>query len=336
MIFNYAFILEAFGPFLLLMIYGSIKLKRQRAKINAEGYAEPTFASDPSPAPRGLTALGPRLFPRLNAPQQAYLEFHLKQVRMFFLCGVYAVTSVATSGLFPNDSNTFGSDHQSPLYVWLNFLQGWSLDSIFLSIVAIGAAFVLAMQFAQGESSRFYRTRPLSLSFLFWTRTTIATLTLCASLIAGFVLSFLMLIATHGLVWRPLTKTIGLTIVHGVMRINLGATPGAVFRGLVSSPFRLALCNILGAIVVYALSFTFFLLPAVRLKTKIAVGFGVLIFGVMAAQMLIRSSLYHFARLLFLYPRLGPPPPYIFAVVPLALIAAFLYLARISFTYLES
>ncbi len=336
MIFRYLVIFEAFAPFLLLMIYGRIKLKRQLAKTNAEGYAEPAFASEPSPAPRGLTALGSRLFPNFNAAQQAYLQFHLNQVRTFFLCGVYAVTCVATGGLFPNDSNTFGSDHQSPLYVWLNFLQGWSLDSIFLSIVAIGAAFVLSTLFAQGEGSRFYRTRPLSLSFLFWSRTTIATFTLCASLIAGFALSFLLLIMTHGLVWRPLTKTIGLTFVHGAMQINLGARPGAVFRGLMSSPFRLALCSILGAIVVYALSLMFFLLPVIRLKTKIAIGFGVLLFGVMMVQVLIRSSLHHFARLLFLYPSLGPPPPYIFAVVPLAFIAAFLYLARISYTYLEN
>jgi len=328
-------IVEAFAPFLLLLIYGRIKLKRQRAKANAKDYSEPAFASGPIKAPRGLTALGSRLFPGLNTAEQAYLELHLKQVRTFFLAGVYAVTCITTSGLF-SGSYTYGLDRQSGLYLWLNFLRGWSLASIALSLLALGAAFVLGTQFGQGSTANLYRTRPVSLTFLFWIRTSIATLTLLASLIAGFALSLLIFVALHGPAWRPLTHTIGLTMAPGVVRLDNGGSFNAVIRGLMTSPLRLALCSILNTIAVYAF-YLAILLQAMRLKGKaLRSVFGVAFGGVVVTNIAFIALPFRYTRVLFLYPKLGPPPPYIFAVVPLALIAAFLYLARISYTYLES
>jgi hypothetical protein len=59
----------------------------------------------------------------------------------------------------------------------------------------------------------FYRSRPISLNYIFWTRSAIATITLVATLITGFALLFLVLYLVHGPVWAiPAARTHNFTL----------------------------------------------------------------------------------------------------------------------------
>jgi len=359
--------IEAFAPIILLIIYGRIKMYRRRAKLAAEGHAEPEFTStEPIRLPLTIR-LGMRLFPHSSPAEDIYLRTQLHHVRSFFLAGLYYTLAATTPGIFYDTLHIPTADASSGPYLWANFLDGWINSPIPFFIFALIAGFIFSSQIVGASYARFYRSRPITLSYMFWTRACIGTLTLLATLITGFALSFALLVAIRGPVWSkpdPHVRTYTIdTATQSAAQlrsadrppvVTLGNPTGpaptpanhtnvAMFRSEVfayfTSPFRIALSNIFSTLAIFAFMALLGTLPFRTQMNKSYVSgavWGFTFVLITSFQALHNQITSRFALVFFRYPRLGVPPPYIFALVPLALFAVFFILARICFTYRES
>ena len=205
-----------FLPFVLLVAIGRIKLSRKLAQTSVEGYVEPPFASEPLAQPRLLPRLVFRMLPGLSAPQRAYLVEQLKPVRSLFFCGTYAVTLFATQGLLPDQISRYVLEQPPALRIWYSFLSSWTTAGAILGLLALAAA-VIGWAGLGGTGGSMYRTRPVSLSFLFWARMIPGTINLVLSMAAGLGLSFALLLLFHGPVWRHLNDDAGPRVVNLAM-----------------------------------------------------------------------------------------------------------------------
>lgn len=200
-------------PFALLIAIGRFKLNRKQAQTSVEGYVEPPFASEPPEPPHLLPRLVFRMLPGLTAPQRAYLAEQLKPVRSLFFCGTYAVSLLAVQGLLPDQINRYVLEQPPALRVWYSFLSSWTTAGAILGLLALGAAVIGWTGLGRAGGSM-YRTRPVSLSFLFWARLIPGTINLVLSLAAGLGLSFALLLVFYGPVWRHLNDDAGPAVVN--------------------------------------------------------------------------------------------------------------------------
>jgi hypothetical protein len=331
--------IEVVAPIVALILYARIKVYRRRAKLSADGYTEPEFASA-SPKIRASIRLGMRVFPHHSPAEEVYLRAQLEQVRTLFLLGLYFTLATTTTGIYYDTLHILTTDKPPAPLLWANFLHGWTRSAVPFLFFALIAGFILSTQLVGKGLPLFYRSRPISLHYIFWTRSVIATFTLIATLVTGFALSFLVLYLVRGPVWSMATAhavTLNATTA-GTKTVFISPISKWAVLAYFTSPFRIALSNILSTLAIYALITLIVILPfkVGRNKTVVSVIFWTITMVIITLFRTLQNFVPNrFTRTIFLYSQLGTPPPYIFAFVPLALFAAFFVLARISFTYRE-
>lgn len=310
-----------------MMIFGVYKIRQaSRAITQAERDALPF---DPKPEPTPFVLLH-----RFTVPQRVYLMQQLKlaaALSAFFAWLFLFILSLPIFNTPPNASKWFDLS----AFVWLQFLRNATSSLQFLAALIFLCGFVAITPLRIGAEARFYRTRPLSVRFLFWSRVLPLLAALLLAAMTGIVLAFALLVAVKGQVWHNLPAVIprvlgpddadlaqeySSLLVTSAPRIFLSilTTLSLVFTGLLavlSLPLRLKLGNAATGLSA-PLLMLFCALPIFLI--------GLFDFG---AQ--------HLPSALFVYNRFGPPPPYLFALVPITLSIVFMALARLFVNQLE-
>ncbi|SNS46615.1 hypothetical protein SAMN05421770_1011094 [Granulicella rosea] len=213
-------------------------------------------------------------------------------------------------------------------WIWYTFLSNGIHTVQFLSTMVMLCAITTAAPLRLGYEALFYRTRPIRIGFLFWSKLLPTLVGLLAGAALGMALAFAILVAWKGQVWRNLPTTIpralgpeDADIAQWYADLLVTSVPAACLSVLTS----------IGLLFTGTLALA--TSPLIRSKSTrtlpflilpfFAVGFGLIQISAFAGE---RTA--HLFRYLFIYMRLGPPPPYVFALVPVALSLAFIALAR--------
>ena len=307
---------EILSPLLLLFFCGRMTRRKRLAKRDA-----PELPLGASPA-KALERFVAQWFNTFTAPEQAYLAEQLRRLPIYGLIATYLLTCFFTSGLLPWSVNRFGSSQPFAQRVWYSFLQDFTfaLPVWFLGFLS---SIIVTTKLTHGSSAILYRTRPLSLRYLYWARLVPKLITLIGSLLLSIGLAFACLLAVYGPVWRHLAGG----------PFHLSSTQlGHLIAIMRTSPPRLLLSVLTTTILIFSLILAASLQP---FATRPAGPFATSVVGFTLAGMLILQGAGTFSRLafpgrlsrfLFFYPALGSPPPLISSLVPVTLSVALLSL----------
>ena len=307
-------VLVLFAPLVPLLFYGRWKAKRKAAALQRDG--EKPFAPKPTSAPG-------RFLSHFAEPERAYLgqQFHLARSCYFVGAWIYLVG--LSGSLLPQSVSLYSSQLSLAQRVWYSYLNLTTagMFPVGISFVAAAIAGLIWRNPAQGG---FYRTRPLSRPLLFWGRIGAGVSALLACIVTGIAVSFLLLRLFYGPVWR-----------HLFDQVNPGMTPEQarhLFLVSRTSAPRLFLSLATTTMLTFAF-FVALLTEPLRPGDKHPIGKALLwVAGGLIVAIILAPNL---ARELFLYGRPGPPPPWIFAAIPIALSAALLFLAEKFMEHLE-
>ena len=188
-------------------------------------------------------------------------------------------------------------------------------------------AVIMPMRF--GPEARFYRTRPISISFVFWTKVLSVFSAMIAGAATGIALAFSLLVILKGPIWQSLPATIP--------RL-LGPDDADVAQLYASLLVTSAHSIFLSIITTIALFFSAVLFlgtaPVLRLRSNAALPLLMIPAAFVPFAIAIISNhsnggTPHFFRTLYICLSLGPPPPLAYALIPIALSAIFITCARL-------
>jgi hypothetical protein len=322
-----------FMPFLVLIVYGQIKLKRQAAELERNGGVEPPYAPVEPSAPGWLLR-------RFHVSERTQLR-RMKNLPWTIL-GMFAwVLSFAmTGGLLPSAIAKIDLGQGVATNIWHSYLtQGLLASTPMCTIFTMMGAGLAMLELATAASGQFVRTRPLSRRFLYWSRV-LPTLT---AMIGGFVLaaalSWVLLLACYGPVYRYLDSDslLAAASFHDNHLAHLGRLGEAWRTHLTSAP-RLLLSLLTTMLMEFGFVVALLLQPIRMLRSKVVGGvliwLGFIFFAILTPTINVISPRY--ARFFFLYNRLGPPPGYGHALVPVTVAIVFLVLASFFHERLET
>lgn len=322
------FFLGIGGPILLLKFWGAHGLKKNRLALNSSKLAnEPTLGPfDPKPeAPPGI------LLRRFNFPQRIYLRSQRRIWLLGYVLCSWVLFVMFCENLPPQIADSHGLPLTLAQSVWYAYLRvGFGFDLIICGF----AATLFAAGAIQRKSSmelKSLRTRPLTLRFLFWSRTGLALTSLLAAIGTAALGFFLLLLTFYGPVWNHLQNAIsfqGITEQHAHYVIST----------LQTSPLRLVLSLLTTSLLIFSIVVAIRSLPwsftpcsnstlgTVLVFLYWMAGFILLVFLVLWGN----ESL-QLARVLFLYnhKNVEPAPPYAYALLPTVIAAALLRLAQL-------
>jgi len=313
------------APAIFWMVYRMWLTNRKAAQ--AERVALPF---DPKAEPTANVIL--RSFP---LPERTYLRQQFTTARIGYLVSSWFFTMIFTIPLLPLPSWKQITWTDLSAFTWFRYVEsaasGIQLSLIFCSFAMLAAV----MPLRQGPDAQFYRTRPLSMSFLFWARVLPVLGAIIAAALTGAAVSFALLVAIKGPVWQDLPSSFpGITTPDD----DRPQLYGALLATSVPRVF-LSLCTTVGMFFSgFALLFT---IPvnlwsfrnAGPLRFLLSVVAGMLAaWTVVALDML---EILHLPRELFFYTHLGPPPPYVFMICPILITAGLLMVARFFTSRLE-
>jgi hypothetical protein len=306
------------GP---IIVFGIHKLRRYaRGAQQAERDALPY---DPKPqAQPGV------LLHRFSPPQQKYLRLILGSACYLFPALGWLTFGILSLPIFdPRFHNTWND----PLaFLWFRMVLGATTfvgTSCFIFGMVTATLVMSGLRF--GTTAQFFRTRPLGIGFLFWTNLLVSLGTLLAAIFTGIGASLLLLVATHGPIWRHLPPVFpGVVTAHDdrpeLYASLLATSPPHIFLSIATTTaLILGLFSVLLAFP-YSLRGKRSSLP--NTFPALAVAFGMC--GWLALRLVVDVIGVHLPSWLFLYSELGPPPPYAFTLIPAALSAGLLLLAR--------
>jgi hypothetical protein len=317
---------EGAAPIVLFIIYMRVKLVRKRRKEAADELAgidpHPPFSPQPEP-PLNF------LYRRFSSPQRAYLHQQMRLAKGTFPIYAWAFIIFFTSGLLPGFVNSHGVDQPLPQRVWYCFLAHASMVGNIYGIMVVLAAFVATSGLTLGPQAVLFRTRPFSTHFLFYARMAAANLTVLASLLTGMTVSILLLLIFYGPVWLHLFDTVSTISPEQALHLR---------EVLQTSPPRLFLSLMTTAVLLFSLASAFFSMPLRILRRRAGGAVALPLAVVWLFLMLNLLNSYHVLVLgggldpsfgaLFIYFQLGPPPPYAFALIPVAVSTGLLILAQ--------
>lgn len=314
---------ELFFPLVPLIIYARMRVTKKRLKAAADELAgidpNPPFSPKPEPPLNLLTC-------RFSEPQRAYLRQQLTIAKGAGSVYLWAFSVFCTAGLLPGFVQRFGAAVPFPQRVWYSYLFGVSFFGNFFGVMVVLAGLVASIGLSvPSASNTFIRTRPVSMRFMFYARIIPALLTVLATLLAGMVVSFSLLLVFYGPVWLHLLDTPAPHIPSQAMYLY------ALTQASVTALF-LSLLTTTTLIFSAAIAFAF---QPLRVSTKriggaISVPLMLLfsIVGLNAYKTLGGAFFDHYARILFIDFRIGTPPPYSYAIIPILLSAALLFIAQ--------
>ena len=187
-------------------------------------------------------------------------------------------------------------------------------------------AVIMPMRF--GPEARFYRTRPIPISFIFWTKVLSVFTAMIAGAATGIALTFAILVALKGPIWHNLPATIPRLLGPD------DADVAQLYANLLLTSAPSIFLSVLTSIALF-FSATLFLAsaPVLRLKNAalpmlmipaLLVPLGIAIFSNNFG-----TGTPQFLRTLYIYLNLGPPPPLANALIPIALTVVFITCARL-------
>ena len=320
--FIFGVLLGLLGAMVFLISKSALIMKKQLAE-----YERPATQFDSKPEAT------PGIFLRhFNSPQIAYLRQQRSWIAqcivgswlslMFFCFGL---------SIGHGELNSYSFAFSFPQRVWYEYLRAglvWNLAwSAFLA--AIFARTASAQQ--KGIEPRFIRTRPLTLHFLFWSRTGVALTSLLTAIAMAALGFFFMLRMFCGPVWRQ-----GLSVINRpeitkqqahILMWTLQTSPVRPFLSLLTTTTLVFSLGVAAGSLASRcmLSSNSVLASFVRNYLFSGLFVGLLCLSVSAIE---GTSSFRFARVLFVYDTVGPPPSYAFALLPIAIAAALLELAR--------
>jgi hypothetical protein len=326
-------------PPILFGIWFVIREKRKAAALEA---AAPSFSPQVPAATSFHSKAGAFFFRCFDASQYAYL----RRQQFVLACGpllTWIFFVYFSSGLMSQYVSAYAAQQPLALRVWYSYLFHISSGAATYGIFAFCAAGLAVGELGPGSAiGRFLRTRPVSRSFLFWIRIGSVLSTFIVSLVLAAGASFILLLLLYGPVWKRLdngTQPTAALITNALSQpgpsvddilesSRLGA--GHFAWALQTSIPRLFLSIITTQSFFFSLVILLAMLPICSGRKKITfVAVSVYVFFMLYIISVVAGSGISpdLARICFLYVRPGPPPPYIFALVPVMGSAALLGLA---------
>jgi hypothetical protein len=318
--------LEIIAPLVVLIIYGRIKIVKARRKAEAEDTSAvtPALLFEPRPEPTP----GPLLRP-FSTPQRAYLRQQIALGKACCYMLSYVCIVIFTSGLLPQYVNKGGTVLPLAERVWYSYLEHAAVAEIVLVMVMLVAAMMALAGLTTGGASIFNRTRPLTQRFLFWARVLPAIVAILTSLATGIAVSLVLLLLFYGPVWLHLQQL---------------TAPGTAFyreqhwahahKVLQTSAPRLFLSLATTSLLIFSAAAVFagqsFWSSGKRQMTPLVTGASIFV-GISVAHLIRDTGLPSFSRwlrMLFVYPSIGPPPPYAYVLVPILASTALLFIAQ--------
>jgi hypothetical protein len=300
------------SPLVAMAFYKICKLQRETTK--AEQNPRP-FESAPQPNPLALLS-------NLTFTQRLYLKQQIKTAATIFVFGAWVFTFILAIPIFiaPHGEKWF---NKSAL-IWFEFLRNSSSSLQFLSM----ALFLAIVPLRFGAEARFYRTRPLTIGFLFWSRVLLIVLALILAAGVGIAVATGLLCVIKGPVWQNLPALIPRTLGPD------DADIAEEYAGLlVTSAPRMLLSLLTTMILFFTALLALVTAPVIRLRQSSSpfVPVRILLYAspLLIALPMLRLVSFHLPAILFVYVSFGPPPPYRFALLPIFLSVAFIFLARL-------
>jgi hypothetical protein len=317
-------VLEFIAPLVALIVYGRIKIARARRKAAAAelaGVGPTPLALEPKPEP----ALN-FFMRRFSLPQRAYLRQQIATGKVFYYIAAWAFIVFFTSGLLPQYVNRYGLEQPLAQRVWYSYLLHDIVIGVVFGVMMLMAALVTVVGLVDPSQAIFTRTRPLTLNFLFWARILPAVGTILASLATGMIVSFVLLLVFYGPVWTHLQDTTSKVVLNHEQAFHLNQI-------LHTSLPRIFLSLVTTALLIFSTAAALFSQPFVLSRNR--GGFSTLrllpicggAFVVPAIHFLGSAFFARWSPELFIYAFLGPPPPYVFACVPILASAGLLLIA---------
>jgi len=313
--------LPIFSPFLILLVGTILRGRRQTAA--ARGDVTP-FAATP------YVLESPLSFPRgYPAHERLYLKEQLKVA-----LAMYGFTAWIVAGLL----SSFALDASSPYAmlwndpaarVWYSLLSITGIAGIVFLIFPIIFAVGSILPLRLGVIARFYLTRPISRGLIFWARIVPGIAALVAGIFTGVCVTLGLVWAFKGAVWQHLPLAVPHMSGPDCDCVSLYTNM------LVTSAPRLFLSMLTTAALLYSGAIALLVAPLNRKAgSGVPVSFFLLFGGIFVVavlrlfQIVSHGKFSLVPRQLFVYTDLGPPPPYAYALVPVALTIGLLLLSR--------
>jgi hypothetical protein len=315
------------APLLLWVFYYSWRVRRETARAEME--ARP-FTPPPDPAPSNWLR-------RLPAAERAYLQYLMRSARGGYLFSSWLIFSIVGLPLANIGSAHHTTWNNASAFLWFRYLLGATgMIGTTCGMLGLGFAIAAVYPMRRSPTAQFFRTRPIGMSFYFWSRVLYAAGILLSAIVTAAAASFALLYLLHGSIWRHLPATFPGTIT------GQGDDRSEWYLSLLAtSALRVFLSLCTTATLAFSGFVAMFTLPAERLSGRGSSDNTASLFfipgmiGVLAFSALVTLNIVPIPRQLFVYAHLGPPPPYEFALYPLLLSAGLLLLARFFVTRLE-
>jgi hypothetical protein len=307
----------AFGvPMLAVVVWGRRAMRRQ---AEAELRAEPLQPMTPERE-------GGMLLRHLSGPERVYVRTQLTFIPYAFLLALWVMLFQLTLPM------VVASPHaqlwtDAGVMRWYSFVELLSAAPQVQTLTGFGAAVVAVMALRTRGPGTYYRTRPLAIGFLFWSRVLPSLAAFAAALGMAVVLALGLFALLNGPVWRHLPEAI--PRVLGPDDSDMVATYAAIQA---SSVWEMLLSLLLGAVLFCAAAMTLLSMPwgggaGSPVPRGPMFSALLLILVVPLVNLVGAFTGTHLPRWLFVYSRPGPPPPLIDALVPVGLTIALLLLA---------
>lgn len=285
---------------------------------------------EPKPLPASL------VFVRgLGAIERRYLLQQIKAATLIFAFATWSFAFILLLPIFvmPHAGQWFD---RSAL-VWFMFVRGASNSPGFISIAIFACVFTAVVPLRFGPEARYYRTRPINIGFLFWTRVLCILVPILLAIVAGVGITMFILVARHGLLWQHLPLRI-----PRVLGPNDSDVAQDYLNLLATSVPRVFLSLVTTIALLFTTLLALTTAPVLQAKgsgsaQNALLPVGGLLFMALAPLLILISHLssVHIPGMLFVYGNLGSPPPYRYVLVPIALSLLLLALSRCFVNHLE-
>jgi hypothetical protein len=307
----------AFAPLLAVPIFYRIHLHRQTSKLERNGGVEAAFAPADPPAPGFLLR-------RFSLPERAYLLRYRPALLAAFGILLWLFLVNMSGGLLPSAIASTGFTGSVQQNIWYSYIDQLTDVFVLISMISLTLGLIAVTDIGMIEPARFPRSRPISRRLLFWGRVLPSLATILTTFVIAALLSLLLLRICYGPVYNHLQNAAS-TLSHPV-------TPDGDSDDLTlllqTSVPRIFLSGITTFLLGFSIAVAAIMLPfQIKRQPILGVLMGLGIMSYQSFFISINFAAPAFARILFIYTVMGPPPPYVFALVPILISTALLLLA---------
>jgi hypothetical protein len=308
------------GPIVVLAIY---KLRRYARGIQQA--ERDTLDYDPKAEPRpGI------LLRRFSAPEQKYLRQLLRTTGYVFPLMIWLTFGILLVPASDIALFTHNSWNNPWVFLWFRMVLGaTTFVGTSCYIFGMVTANLIMSPLRFGAPARFFRTRPLGIGFLFWTNLTVALGSELTAILTGAGAAVLLLAAIHGPIWLHLPSSFPgvITPDGGKQELYASLLATSAPRVLISICTTITLSLSIFAVLL-AVPYNW---PGTQSSRPNVFPVLAMCAGICAYSGFTLARIFGAVRLpawLFMYSELGPPPPYAYALVPVAVSACLLFLSR--------